>query len=249
MRRGSAQPSKSYKTVTVGDSTMEVCEGTEPKSDLLFLLTVFITRGNNVANILLKCDTTVRDVISRKCSQYGISTSERQKAGPLGPSVITLARLSQAFAPATASVILGHSRVGNLKSKLFAGVTLPVLMTQTIFPVLLREEDTELIEISKYLNLEIAIMLSTPKEKRRMMSMALSDLLEQSESYVMDAVNGSVTGPSIKRKALIKGNILTEDDAPTQTVRVMTMICGRLHNMANDTYFSAVRKMAGAAAG
>ncbi|CAH2088648.1 unnamed protein product [Euphydryas editha] len=102
MRRGVTQPSETYKTVTIGDSTMEVCEGTEPKSDLLFLLTVFITRGNNVAKILLKCDTAVRDIISRKCSQYGISTSDKQRAGPLGPSVITLARLSQAFAPATA---------------------------------------------------------------------------------------------------------------------------------------------------
>lgn len=231
---------KSTQTVTVGDSTVKVCVGTDPGVDLLFFLTLFVTRGNNVAKILLKCDSSVKDIIARKCSQYGISTVAKSSKTPLGPSVITLARLSQAFAPATAAVIMGHDVMGNLKTKLFPGVVLPLIMTHTIFPAILRETDTELIEIAKFLNLEMSIMLSAPKEKRRMMSATLSDLFEQSDSFVMAAVNGSVTGPSVKAKALIKANLIMTDGTLSKIVQAMAAMCGRLHSMMNDTYSGAV---------
>lgn len=234
---------KEFQTVTIGETTIKVATGTNPQVDLLFFLTLFVTRGNNVAKILLKCDSSVRDVIARKCSQYGISTTAKTSKTPLGPSVITLARLSQAFAPATAAVIMGHNLAGNLKTKLFPGVTLPLIMTHTIFPAILRDTDAELIEIAKYLNLEMSIMLSTPKDKRRMMSASLSDLFEQSDSFVMAAVNGSVTGQAVKTKALIKANLITEDGALSQTVQVMSMMCARLHSMMNDTYTGATKRM------
>lgn len=234
---------KEFQTVTIGETTIKVATGTCPRVDLLFFLTLFITRGNNVAKILLKCDSSVKDIIARKCSQYGISTTAKASKTPLGPSVITLARLSQAFAPATAAVIMGHSLAGNLKTKLFPGVTLPLIMTHTIFPAILRDTDTELIEIAKYLNLEMSIMLSTPKDKRRMMSASLSDLLEQSDSFVMAAVNGSVTTQVVKTKALIKANLIMEDGSMTQTVQVMVMMCGRLHSMMTNTYAEAAKRM------
>lgn len=111
------------KTITVGEISFKIHEKTHASSDLVFLITLLLTRGNNVAKILLKCDAGVTDMITRKCNQYGISTSSRSGTGPLGPSVITLARLYQSFLPATVTAILGHKIVGNLKSKLFVGVT------------------------------------------------------------------------------------------------------------------------------
>lgn len=241
--RSQAEPDKGIDMVKVGDLRIPVSIGTDAKTDLLFLLTLFLTRGNNVAKILLKCDSGIKEVISRKCSQYGISTTAKTSTTPLGPSVITLARLSQAFAPATATLIIGHSIPGNLKTRLFPGIVPPLIMTHTIFPALLRDTDTELIEIAKYLNLEMSIMLSTPKDKRRMMAMDLSELLEQSESFVMAAVNGSMMAPSIKRKTLIKAGILYEDGQLASTATIMVNTCGRLSAMHNDSYSAAIKKI------
>lgn len=243
MTKAKSAPSDTYRTVEVGNIKMSVCEGTNARTDLSFFLALFLTRGNNVPKILLKCDSAVKDTISRKCVQYGIAVTAQTSKTPLGPSVITLARLSQAFAPATAAVILGHSLFGNLKSKLFPGVVLPILMTHTIFPALLREEDAELIEIAKYLNLEMSIMLSAPKEKRRMTMMTLSDLLEQSDSFVMAAVNGSISASTVKAKALIKSNIIEENGAKTPIVATMVSMCGMLHSLIGESYSSAAKRM------
>lgn len=86
-------------------------------------------------------------------------------------------------------------------------------------------------------------MLSTPKEKRKMSSQTLSDLLEQSESFVMAAVNGSISSLSVKKKALMKAGLINPDGAHTTTVVAMIAICSRLCGMGDEPYSSAIRRV------
>lgn len=134
----------------------------------------------------------VVNIIQRKCSSYSIPITAQANKKALGPSDITLARLAQAFAPITAALIIGHRIQGKLTSKLFGLSNLPVLMSHSIFPGLLRSSDLDLINVAKVLNVEMTLLLCTPKERRRMESQSMEELLEKSSQFVMAAVNGSL---------------------------------------------------------
>lgn len=181
-------------------------------------------------------------MITRKCSQYGISLSAKTTVGPPGPSVITLARLSQSFLAASAAIILAHGIAENLKSKLFPGITLLLLMTHTIFPGLIRERDLDLIEIARYLNLEMSIMLSTPKEKRRLEFQTMADLLEKSETFVMAAVHGTIVSDNVKEVVLRRGGLLC-DSGPSVEVQSMSAIASRLYSLRESTHIDAARRI------
>ncbi|CAB3241816.1 unnamed protein product [Arctia plantaginis] len=166
---------------------MEKCD---PKSDLLFFINVFLERGNNIAKASTRCEDGMGEILKRKVMSYGITIDPSKNRGALGTKELTLSRIAQAFAPCTAAVIIGHNLKGKLVSKLLGG--LQIIMQHTIFSSLITTGATyleELREIAQILNMEMSIMLATPKEKRKLFMKPVSDLLEESSQYVDAAMN------------------------------------------------------------
>ncbi|CAB3261985.1 unnamed protein product [Arctia plantaginis] len=166
---------------------MEKCD---PKSDLLFFINVFLERGNNIAKASTRCEDGMGEILKRKVMSYGITIDPSKNRGALGTKELTLSRIAQAFAPCTAAVIIGHNLKGKLVSKLLGG--LQIIMQYTIFSRLISTGATypeELREIAQILNMEMSIMLATPKEKRKLFMKPVSDLLEESSQYVDAAMN------------------------------------------------------------
>ncbi|CAB3232812.1 unnamed protein product [Arctia plantaginis] len=59
--------------------------------------------------------------------------------------------------------------------------------------------------------MEMSIMLSHPKEKRKMMTKSIEELLEASNQYVDAAMNGSTISDSIKMRVLVKAGIVSTE--------------------------------------
>lgn len=228
---------------TPGGIEFKLYSGPDAPTDLLFLIVVFLERGNNVAKILLKCEPEVAEAIRRKCSAYGISTTGKIPATNLSASSITLSRLAQAFCPVTASIIIKSNLETDFRSRLYYGVILPLLMTHTIFSGVIRSADIDLIRIAKILNVEMSIMFASPKDKRKMENTVLSDLISQSENYVNAAVHSTIIDDAIKFKILTSAGILEDNDTFSNVVVVIIHLSGVIESRSNFTYLEVCKQM------
>lgn len=213
--------------------------------DVPFLITLFLVRGNAVPKILATTDEAVKAAISRKCSGLAISTT-REDARRMTSTTVTLARLSQAFPQVTATIIIGHGLEGKLQPKWLIGERLPLLMQHSIFSALIPCDTAytaELQLIAKALNLEMTVMLQTPKEKRKMEGRDMAELEELSEKYVMAAVNGSVCTDAIKKRIMLRGEIIDALGELTLRCVVLHAACQRFLSMKERTYREAVAAM------
>ncbi|CAG4957168.1 unnamed protein product [Parnassius apollo] len=89
----------------------------------------------------------------------------------------------------------------------------------------------------------MSILLSTPKEKRRMEKTSLSDLYERSESYVAAAVNGSLVPNGVRATILKKAGII-EDKDYSVTVKAMIAQGMAARMLGNLSYSEVVRRLA-----
>lgn len=83
---------------------VKLYEKTDAKTDLMFFLNVFLERGNNLQKALLRCDDVIAPVLRRKAC--GIVLEKTQNKTILGTRHLTLARMAQAFAHLTATLLL-----------------------------------------------------------------------------------------------------------------------------------------------
>ncbi|KAG7313517.1 hypothetical protein JYU34_000658 [Plutella xylostella] len=84
-------------------------------------------------------------------------------------------------------------------------------MQHTIFPSLIPMTGAfvePLREVAIILNLEMSILLTKPKDKRKMMSKTLAELMEDSKKHVDAAINGSYSPTEARLRVLVKGKIL-----------------------------------------
>lgn len=226
--KASQEPANTAQQPTLVVGNAKLYERCHAPTDLMFLITLFLERGNNISKALLRCEPTVADVVRRKCNAYGIQIERRQNASILGTSHLTLARIAQAFAPATVSIIISHGIQGKLTSKLFTS-PLPLVMQHTIFAGLIPQGQIyseNLRYIACILNAEMSILLATPKDKRKMLHRSFEDLMEEAQMFVDAAINGSALSDAIKIKALVKAGILTlvtQNDGTT-TVEASTVL-------------------------
>lgn len=235
---------KEYKSPSGG--VYQLHEKNHAATDLLFFITLFLERGNNISKMLLKCDKEVSDLIRRKAAAYGIVMERKQNQTILGTSSLTLARISQAFPVATASLIVSNEIPGKLKTKALAGiVSLPMLMQHTIFPSLIPDEDDEYCEqlktIALVLNLETSILLATPKEKRKLEDRDVDDLAQQAEQFVNAAMTGCLLTTADKIKILTKGGILNSSGELELAVKVCYTTASRFLAMGRKSYSKAVK--------
>ncbi|CAB3230334.1 unnamed protein product [Arctia plantaginis] len=79
--RGDRDTSKEMRSP--GGLTFHMYEKNDAPTDLLFLITLFLERGNNISKILLKCDPEMGSLIRRKASAYEI-TVEKKSSTVLG---------------------------------------------------------------------------------------------------------------------------------------------------------------------
>lgn len=218
-----------------GDKPIEIggislYEKNDAKTDLMFFLCVFLERGNNLHKALLRCDETIAPILKRKANAYGITLEKVQNRTILGTRHLTLARLAQAFAHSTATLILKDNISSKLVSKLFP--SLPLLMYHTIFPALIPtgiiEVSDTLREIALFINIEMTYMLADPKQKRKMSVRSMEDLAEQSTMYVEAAMNGSVISTSSRTTILIKAKVLALNDNKIELSEALVVATKRL---------------------
>lgn len=90
------------------------------------------------------------------------------------------------------------------------------------------------------LNLEMTVMLQTPKEKRKMEGRDIGDLEELSTKYVMAAMNGSICPHDVKVKVLKKAGILNAGNELSPNSRVIWAACNRFLGQSDKSYRDAV---------
>lgn len=152
-----------------GDFKLKIYEKPHATLDLIFFLTIYLERGNNVSKMLLKCDKYLAAIIRRKCATYCIPI-ESATMGSMPVSQITLSRLSLAYANVTAEIIINRKIPGKLSSRLFQKVTVPLLMQHTVFPCLISTTvyTAELRYIAVILNVEMSYLFASTREKMAM---------------------------------------------------------------------------------
>lgn len=230
-------------TLKVGDAML--FESCDPKTDLMFFINVFLERGNNVNKAVMRCDGSAGAVLKRKAAAYGIIMEPGQNKNILGSKELTLARLAQAFSIQTATVIIKDQVAGKLRSKLFS-VELPLLMQHTIFSGVIPSTGTyqdDLRSIALYLNLEMSLTLSSPKDKRKAAVRTIEELLEQSTQYVDAAITGNMIDDSIRTRILVKAGILESQGATlvlSERVKIMAAEVNMIKRFERQTYQSAV---------
>ncbi|CAB3256944.1 unnamed protein product [Arctia plantaginis] len=236
----------SVPTLTCGDAVLH--EKNDPKTDLLFFINTFLERGNNISKAVLRCDSNAGNVLSRKARAYGISMDPNKNKTVLSTKDLTLSRLAQAFAVCAATIILDKGVQGKLKSKLLG--PLPIIMQHTIFASLIPTTSNfseSLREVAQILNMEMSIMLSLPKEKRKMMTKSIEDLLEVSNQYVDAAMNGSTMSDAVKMRILLKAGVIVVDNKVMKLSQETQVVVARLAGVrakSRLTYSMAIEQLA-----
>lgn len=235
------------KTYGGSGGTFVLYERNDAETDLLFFITLFLERGNNITKMLLKCDREIGDLIRRKTAAYGIIMDRKQGETILGTSSLTLARISQAFPIATAALILKNNIPGKLKTKALVGVTaLPTLMQHTIFPGLIPTDDEVVTEplkdIALVLNIETSILLATPKERRKLEQKDVDELQEQAEQFVSAAMDGSLVSDEMKKIILKKAQVLNAEGGLTDIVTACAAAARAFLSLGSKTFSKAIKQ-------
>lgn len=197
----------------------------------------------------MRCDGSAGAVLKRKAAAYGIIMEPGQNKNILGSKELTLARLAQAFSIQTATIIIKDQVVGKLRSKLFSS-DLPLLMQHTNFSGVIPSTGAyqdDLRSIALYLNLEMSLTLSSPKEKRKAAVRTMDELLEQSTQYVDAAIAGNMIDDSIRTRILVKASILEQHEKTlvlSEKVRLMASEVNQIKRFDRQTYQNAVTSLA-----
>lgn len=217
----------------------------EPKTDLLFFINVFLERGNNVSKAVTRCDGAAGAVLRRKATAYGISLEPTKNKTSLGTRDLTLARLAQAFSVCTSAVIIAKKVPGKLVSKLYGPLT-NMIMQHTVFPGLIPSNTSytdDLRDIAVVLNMEMSILLASPKDKRKIATKTVDELMETSEQFVDAAINGNTVTDSVKIKILVKAGVLKvsgSTTALTDNVNLMLQKSATIKSRGRLTYSGLV---------
>lgn len=92
--------------VMVGDASFPLYPSCDLKTDILFLIMVFLDRGNKPGKIMESMAPAVAAIFRRKCTQYAIDVSGQDRNERKGPDVVTLSRVVQTFPIHTIALIL-----------------------------------------------------------------------------------------------------------------------------------------------
>lgn len=196
-----------------GDFKLKIYEKPHATLDLIFFLTIYLERGNNVSKMLLKSDKYLAAIIRRKCATYCIPI-ESATMGSMPVSQITLSRLSLAYANVTAEIIINRKIPGKLSSRLFQKVTVPLLMQHTVFPCLISTTvyTAELRYIAVILNVEMSYLFASTREKMAMCCQPLSDLMEKSAKFVDAALSNNHITDTCKIQILQKAEVIANNN-------------------------------------
>lgn len=185
----------------------------------------------------------------RKATAYGISLEPTKNKTILGTKDLTLARLAQAFSVCTAAVIISKKVPGKLTLKLFGPLT-AIIMQHTVFPGLIPSGTTytdDLRDIAVILNMEMSILLASPKDKRKIATKTVDELMETSEQFVDAAINGNTVTDMIKIKILVKAGVLKVSDRVTSLTDGLIVMLNKsaaIKSRGRLTYSSLVEYMA-----
>ena len=236
---------KPMKYKTPGGHEFQLYERCDPYSDLLFLIDLFLEVDNNVLRILLKCGQDVENIIRRKETAYAIVSGHLARTS-IDNSSLTLARLSRASPLATASLIIKNNISGKLKTKALAEVsTLPIIMQHSVFPSLIPTDQEDLREdlktVAIVLKMETSILLTSPKEKRKLEKRDVKDLAAQAEQFVSEAMTGSLIDDKTKFEILRIAMILDGNDRLSPLAQACVMSARAFLQLGSKSYLDAVR--------
>lgn len=108
------------------------------------------------------------------------------------------------------------------------------------------EFSEDLREIALLLNVEMTLTLASPKDKRKMATRPLEDLLKSSTQYVDAAINGNLIADDIRSRMLVKADVLNVTSGRlslSPKVQVMVTELDKIRRYARHTYQKAVEMM------
>lgn len=179
--------------------------------DVLFLVSLFLTRGNNLRKILATINKEIKTPLMVKIQTYKIKSDSDEDAArrkraekiDMTSKDITLSRLTASFPQIALSIVLQTGIPGKVEMTCFkllykirnskAG-TPPAILTHGLIPSLLpKSEDANTAELKRFcyfFNVEQSVTLQMPSMRKNVISEPISKVLESAEKFVDAAISG-----------------------------------------------------------
>lgn len=235
-----------------GAHTFSLYEACDLPTDIPFLITVFLERGNKPGKITEAMSDRAAAVFRRKCAQYAIDVTRAgsEAAGRKGAEVVTLARIAQTFPVHTATLILKDEIVGKITSPLIeaCGGALMSLMTHTIFATLIVANDPDMETLATILNLEASILFATARARRELRATLLADLLDRGKRFVEAAAGTPFLTITGKRLILARAGLMDAAFATTDPAALLYEMGQRISALRHLTYDQALERLKAQAA-
>lgn len=150
--------------------------------------------------------------------------------------------MAQAFSVCTSAVIIAKRVPGKLTSKLYGPLS-NLIMQHTVFPGLIPNNTNyteDLRDIAVVLNMEMSILLASPKDKRKIATKTVDELMETSEQFVDAAINGNTVTDSVKIKILVKAGVLKVSGNTTVLTDTVAQKSAAIKSKGRLTYSNLV---------
>lgn len=235
--------------LTLEGFSFEVSEAADLANDVLFLTTLFLTRGNNLRKILTTIDKQVKEALQAKIKTYNLksytdedaSKRKRNEKVEMSSKELTLSRITASFPQIALAVVMNTDVRGKadllcmgLQYKIDYGKSSdpPAILTHGLIPALLpKTSDSMFLELKKFsyfFNIEQTVTLQTPSMKRNIISEPISRSLELAEKFVNAAINGPLNSDT-SRQVFLK-HLGLED--PSEEIKRWIAVGAKLHSKA-----------------
>lgn len=209
--------------MTLDGQTFVVSEKAELANDVLFLTTLFLTRGNNLRKILSTIDKNIKEALQCKIRTYSIRSDtdeevSRRKRGEkveMAAKEVTLSRITASFPQIALSVVKRTDIKGKVDLTCMVmqykldhnqASEVPAILTHGLIPALLpKADDMNFLELKKFcyfFNIEQTVTLQTPSARRNVINEPITRAMELAEKFVNAAINGPLNDDACRKDLL-----------------------------------------------